>query len=133
MTSLPGIAQGPAAGSGLGWLDRVIRAKVIQPIDSIPEFLKSWTSWGVTLGYFFAQGTVSVILGWLPTYLVKVKQFSIMDVGFVAAAPFVGAVLGNIVGGWRVRSRVQEAAQAHHDGIDPRDGPHDVCAGLRAE
>jgi sugar phosphate permease len=95
-------AKGPVAGTGaeLGWLDRFIRARVFEPIDSIPEFLRNWTSWGVTLGYFFAQGTISVILAWLPTYLTRVKQFSIMNVGFVAAAPFVGAVLGNIVGGW---------------------------------
>ena len=99
-TGPSGIAQEPIAGSGLGWLDRVVRAKVVQPIDSIPEFFRNWTSWGVTLGYFFVQGTVSVILGWLPTYLTKVKHFSIMNVGFVAAAPFVGAVFGNIVGGW---------------------------------
>jgi sugar phosphate permease len=99
-SALPGAAKGPVAGSGLGWLDRLIRARVIEPIDSIPEFLRSWTSWGVTLGYFFAQGTISVILAWLPTYLTKVKQFSILNVGFVAAAPFVGAVLGNVVGGW---------------------------------
>ncbi|RYY16957.1 MAG: MFS transporter [Alphaproteobacteria bacterium] len=93
-------AKGPVASSGLGWLDRVIRAQVMQPIDSVPEFLRSWTAWGVTLGYFFTQGTISVILAWLPTYLTKVKQFSILNVGFVAAAPFVGAVLGNILGGW---------------------------------
>ena len=28
------------------------------------------------------------------------KKLSIMNVGFVAAAPFVGAVLGNLIGGW---------------------------------
>lgn len=99
--ALPGaVKEEPAAGSGLGWLDRFIRARVVQPIDSVPEFLRTWTGWGVTFGYFFAQGTISVILAWLPTYLTKVKQFSIMNVGFVAAAPFVGAVLGNVVGGW---------------------------------
>jgi len=54
----------------------------------------------VTLGYFFAQGTIGVILTWLPTHLTKVKHFSILNVGFVAAAPFVGAVLGNVLGGW---------------------------------
>jgi sugar phosphate permease len=31
---------------------------------------------------------------------VTVKHFSIMKMGFVAAAPWVGAIIGNIVGGW---------------------------------
>lgn len=83
-----------------GWLDRLIRARVVQPIDSAGELFRSWTAWGVALGYFFVQGIVSVILAWLPTYLKVVKNFSILNVGFVAAAPFVGAVTGNILGGW---------------------------------
>jgi sugar phosphate permease len=84
----------------LQWLDRVIRSRPVTPIDSVPELLRSWTAWGVTLGYFFIQGIVSVILAWLPIYLTTVKHFEILKVGFVSAAPFVGAVTGNIVGGW---------------------------------
>lgn len=45
-------------------------------------------------------GIINVILAWLPTYLTSVKHFSLMNVGFVASAPFVGGVLGNIMGGW---------------------------------
>jgi sugar phosphate permease len=37
---------------------------------------------------------------WVPTYLVTVKKFSVMKMGFVAAAPWVGAMLGNVIGGW---------------------------------
>jgi sugar phosphate permease len=37
---------------------------------------------------------------WVPTYLVEVKGFSIMKMGFVAAAPWIGAMIGNILGGW---------------------------------
>ena len=44
-------------------------------------------------------GVINVILAWLPTYLVTVKHFSLMNVGIVSSAPFVGAVLGNILGG----------------------------------
>jgi sugar phosphate permease len=81
-------------------LDRLLRTRQVVPIDTVAELLKSWTAWGVTLGYFFVQGIVSVILAWLPIYLTSVKHFEIMKVGLVAAAPFVGAVMGNIVGGW---------------------------------
>ncbi len=85
---------------GFVWLDRIIRARAMRPIDTVAGLMRSWTAWGVAVGYFFVQGTISVILAWLPTYLATVKQFSILKVGFVAAAPFVGAVAGNIVGGW---------------------------------
>lgn len=82
------------------WLDILIRARRMKPIDETRNLLSAWTLWGVALGYFFVQGIIGVILAWLPTYLTTVKKFSIMNVGFVAAAPFVGAVTGNILGGW---------------------------------
>ena len=36
---------------------------------------------------------------WISTYFVKVKQFDIMKVGLVASAQWIGAVLGNVIGG----------------------------------
>lgn len=42
----------------------------------------------------------SVLLTWIPTYLITVKHFSIMNMGLVSAAPWVGAVLGNLLGGF---------------------------------
>jgi len=44
-------------------------------------------------------GIVNVIMSWIPTYLVTVKGFATIKMGFVAAAPFVGAVAGNFFGG----------------------------------
>jgi len=41
-----------------------------------------------------------VLLAWIPTYLLTIKAFSIMGMGFVAAAPWVGAVAGNVLGGF---------------------------------
>ena len=70
------------------------------PIATTRGLLRSWTIWGVGLGYFLFQGIVGVILAWLPLYLTTVKKFSILNVGLVAATPFVGAVTGNIIGGW---------------------------------
>ena len=76
----------------------LIRARVFQPLDSVPEFLRTWTSWGVTFGYFFAQGTISVILAWLPTYRTKVKQFSIMNVGCGATRSYFTSVISQAAG-----------------------------------
>jgi sugar phosphate permease len=41
-----------------------------------------------------------VLLAWIPTYLLTVKKLSIMGSGLVAAAPWVGAVVGNLIGGY---------------------------------
>jgi sugar phosphate permease len=81
-------------------LDRLIRARPVIPISTARGVFRSWNIWGASAGYFFLQGIVGVILGWLPTYLVEVKKFAVLGVGFVSAAPFAGAVIGNILGGW---------------------------------
>src|SRR3954447_15652094 len=104
----------PAAASGEGeakpadkggerklrWLDRLIRARSVRPIATAAEIFRSPNVWGLALGYLLMTGIINVILAWLPTYLTTVKKLSIMNVGFVAAAPFVGGVLGNLIGGW---------------------------------
>jgi ACS family glucarate transporter-like MFS transporter len=43
---------------------------------------------------------MNVLLAWIPTYLVSVEKFAIMNLGIVAAAPWTGAIVGNKVGGW---------------------------------
>ena len=45
-------------------------------------------------------GVVNVLLAWLPKYLGEVKHFELMQVGFVSSLPFLGGVMGNVVGGW---------------------------------
>lgn len=84
----------------LWWLDKIVRAKKVEPLTSPAQVFKSWDMWGVACGYFFAVGLSSVFMSWLPTYLVTVKHFAIMKTAFVASAPFAGTVLGNFFGGW---------------------------------
>jgi len=45
-------------------------------------------------------GIVNVIMAWIPTYLLNEKHFTTVKMGSVSTAPFIGAVLGNMVGGW---------------------------------
>jgi sugar phosphate permease len=80
-------------------LDRIIRGRSVRPIATAKETFASGNIWGLAIGYLMMTGIINVILAWLPTYLTNVKQFSLMNVGFVASAPFVGGVLGNIMGG----------------------------------
>lgn len=93
-------SQGKKRRESLQWLDRMLRTTIVQPLDTTRKVLLSWDLWGCTIGYFLMVGITYAIMTWVPTYLVTVKKFSIMKMGFVAAAPWVGAMLGNIIGGW---------------------------------
>ncbi|WP_256352496.1 MFS transporter [Pseudomonas yamanorum] len=81
-------------------LDRVIRTRDEKPLETNRQVFKSWNIWGCATSYCFQLGVSSVLLAWIPTYLMTVKQFSIMNMGLVSAAPWVGAVLGNLLGGF---------------------------------
>jgi sugar phosphate permease len=81
------------------WLDRIIRARSIRPLSTATETFKSPHIWGLAVAYLLMTGIINVILAWLPTYLTTVKHLSILNVGFIASAPFIGGVLGNLLGG----------------------------------
>jgi ACS family glucarate transporter-like MFS transporter len=58
-------------------------------------------AWGTGgRGGVIARRLSPMLLAWIPTYLLTVKKFSVMGTGFVAAAPWVGTVARNILGGW---------------------------------
>lgn len=82
------------------WLDKVIRLREVELLRTNREVLRSWNVWACALGYFFMVGITYAIMTWVPTYLVSVKHFSIMKMGVVASAPWVGAIVGNLAGGW---------------------------------
>ncbi|MBN3726982.1 MFS transporter [Burkholderia sp. Ac-20379] len=101
-------AGGPQAGApmriertrAMPWLDRLTRVRSEPPLASTRAVITSWNIYGCALGYCCQLGISSVMLAWIPTYLLTVKKFSVTGTGFVAAAPWVGAVVGNILGGW---------------------------------
>lgn len=92
-------AQHAVTSKPIPWLDKFIRVRDEKTLDSTASVFRSWNMLGCTLGYCFQLGISSVLLAWIPTYLLTVKKFSVMGMGFVAAAPWVGAVVGNILGG----------------------------------
>lgn len=95
----PGQKNAVSPARSFATLDRLIRARYIAPLDTNRKIFTSWNIWGCALGYCFQLGISSVLLAWIPTYLVTVKHFSLVNMGFVSAAPWVGAVIGNIIGG----------------------------------
>jgi len=98
-TEVKAEAKAAAPQYNLAWLDKLIRAKKVTLVDSNAGVFRSWNIMGNALGYFFMVGIVNVIMSWIPTYLVTVKGFATIKMGFLAAAPFVGAVAGNFFGG----------------------------------
>lgn len=83
-----------------GLLDKLIRAKKVQLIETNAQVFTSWNVWGVTLSYFFAVSIVMGLMTWVPSYLVNVKGFSMMKMGWIAAAPWLGGTVGALAGGW---------------------------------
>lgn len=88
-----------ALSKPMPWLDKLIRVRDEKVLDTNASIFKSWNVLGCAFGYCFQLGISNVLLAWIPTYLLTVKKFSIMGMGFVAAAPWVGAVVGNLIGG----------------------------------
>jgi sugar phosphate permease len=92
--------QDEAHAKTSSWLDAFIRSREVDLLKTNGEILRSWNVWACALGYFFMVGITYTIMTWIPTYLVSVKHFSIMKMGIVASAPWVGAIVGNLLGGW---------------------------------
>jgi ACS family glucarate transporter-like MFS transporter len=88
------------APTSMAKIDALIRARHLTLLSTNKQVFKSWNILGAALGYCFQLGISNVLLAWIPTYLLTVKKFSVMNMGMVAAAPWVGAVIGNIVGGY---------------------------------
>jgi sugar phosphate permease len=82
------------------WLDQIVRAKKIERLDTTRKIFTSWNMVGSACGYFFMIAINTTMMSWIPTYLVTVKNLAIMKMAFAAAAPFAGAVVGNLIGGW---------------------------------
>ena len=102
-TTSPGAAAARAGthvpSRSLAGLDRLIRSRQVKILGSNRQIFKSWNILGCALGYCFQLGISNVLLAWIPTYLLTVKKFSVMNMGVVAAAPWAGAVIGNLLGG----------------------------------
>lgn len=84
----------------LGWIDRIIQYKKLATLDTYKKIFKSWNIWGDTLAYFFMNSVLYGMLTWIPSYLVNAKHYSFIKMGFVAACPPLGGLVGAIIGGW---------------------------------
>jgi ACS family hexuronate transporter-like MFS transporter len=64
------------------------------------EILSERKSWAVILGRFFLDPIWFLFLSWLPIYLAETFGFDVKQIGLFGWVPFVGAMLGSLIGGW---------------------------------
>ncbi len=86
--------------TNLGWLDKFIRAQKVELLETNIAVFKSWNVWGAAITYFFITSVTYAMMTWIPSYLVNGKGYSFAKMGWVAASPWIGALVGQIVGGW---------------------------------
>lgn len=82
------------------WMDKVIRIKKLTPLDTISRVFLSWNIIGISIAFLCMCGIINTVLFWIPSYLVTEKHYGAISMGMMTSVPFIGAVLGNIVGGW---------------------------------
>lgn len=80
-------------------LDAINRTRQVSRLDTVRKVFLSWNIIGVAIGYGCMIGISNIFMSWIPTYLVTVKGFASVKMGFLASAPFMGAVTGNMIGG----------------------------------
>ena len=64
------------------------------------EFLRKPILWQMVLIWFLFDITFWGFVSWLPTYLMKVRGFSLMKTGVTGAIPFLFGAAGTLLGGW---------------------------------
>lgn len=81
------------------WLDKFNRTRTTVQLQTLRQVFLSWDIIGVAIGYGCMIGIANIFMSWMPTYLITVKGFTSVKMGFLASAPFIGAVAGNLLGG----------------------------------
>ena len=80
-------------------LDWLLRARHAELLGTRRQVLSSFNLWGCGFAYCMMGILTYAILTWVPTYLVEVKKYTLLQMGVVASMPWIGAVLGSLVGG----------------------------------
>jgi ACS family D-galactonate transporter-like MFS transporter len=60
---------------------------------------KSRSMWALCFADFCYFYTLTIYLTWLPTFLIKDHHFTMLKVGIYGFLPFIGGMLGSVVGG----------------------------------
>jgi MFS family permease len=89
-------------GPWLRWAPRNLSATGIKQAAASPgwrQLLRRRAVWGTCGGLCGANFAWYFLLGWLPSYLVRERHFSLHSVALVGAAPYVLMALSSVSGG----------------------------------
>jgi len=88
----PPVADGVTAGSVGGELRSYFRRLLY--------WFRFRETWGLVLARFTGDGAFYFFAFWIPLYLRDERGFSMMNIAWAAALPFLFADLGSFAGGW---------------------------------
>ena len=71
-------------------------------VPTVREILRERGLWGASIGHFCGNYNFYFILSWLPTYLVKVRGFSLEEMAFIAGSAYVVNALAALFAGWAI-------------------------------
>jgi ACS family hexuronate transporter-like MFS transporter len=69
-------------------------------VPNLRQLLRHRQTWGIALSRFFLDPIWWLFVSWLPIYLAETFGFDIKQIGIFGWVPFVGAMLGSLLGGW---------------------------------
>lgn len=84
------------------------RAGTVRLTASAADLPSTWmifkqrSLWGTGLGHFSSNYTFYFLLSWLPTYLVRERGFSTLEMSQLASSAYLLNALAAIAGGWAI-------------------------------
>lgn len=72
----------------------------VKAATSFKDFLKKPILWQMVFIWFLFDITFWGFVSWLPSYLMKVRGFSLMQTGVAGSIPFLCGAVGTVAGGW---------------------------------
>lgn len=67
---------------------------------SLKKLLAHRNIWAMCIGFFMINYNSYFFITWLPTYLVKARGFSLMQMGIMASLPLFASIVVQIFAGW---------------------------------
>jgi MFS transporter, ACS family, glucarate transporter len=86
--------------SELAWIEQDQDGKDREPSTPWRALVRSRNLYGICAMYFTYGYGLYFYFTWLPTYLIRVLGFSVLNGGLLAGLPFLCAGLANLAGGW---------------------------------
>ncbi len=80
----------------------IVSAAPDAAVPALGQILRERGVWGASIGHFCGNYNFYFILAWLPTYLVKVRGFTLQEMAAVATGAYVINALAAFFAGWAI-------------------------------